>query len=522
MPVVVSHIDADFERLAARALRQAALADLVEVRLDRLRELRPEALAAFVAACPKPVIAACPGPEAHGEFPGPVEERLEVLRVAARAGCRFVDVDQRLSLDLGEVEAPCHRIVSRHELDGTPLDLAALHEEVRAVLYEGDIVKIVTHAECAEDGLRVLNYLRVCGGGLVAFCSGAAGSFTRLLAPIFGSPFTYAAPADLPGEETGDLTGPGQLRVNDFLALAPPGGLSGETAIFGVVGVTARHSWSPRVHGMALKAARLDALYLAFEPRTIESFLELASDESFRGFSITAPYKGGAAAFASSLDGASERAGAANTLIREGRGWRGLNTDVGAVAQSLGAALAQSGLMASMESACADVAVLPGGESARAGSLREAHTLVLGCGGAARAVCQAVREAGGSFTVAGRDAERAASLARELGGECAAWESIPAIEHDVLVHCTPVGSVGSEGESPIPAQWLREGTIVMDAVYRPMRTALMAAAEERNCLPVPGREWFVRQASAQFRLFTGHAVDEAIMRAAFEHAADGK
>ena len=75
------------------------------------------------------------------------------------------------------------------------------------------------------------------------------------------------------------------------------------------------------------------------------------------GFSITAPFKGGAAAFASSLDCASERAGAANPLIREGRGWRGLNTDVGAVAGSLGAALAQSGLMASLESARDDAAV---------------------------------------------------------------------------------------------------------------------------------------------------------------------
>jgi 3-dehydroquinate dehydratase/shikimate dehydrogenase len=503
VPVVVSHIDADFERLASRALRQAALADLVEVRLDRLEEFRPDALADFVAACPKPIIASCPGPEAFGCFAGSDAARLERLRLAARAGCRFVDVDLRLSLELGEVPAPCHRIVSHHDVGGTPGDLAALHEALREVCYEGDVMKLVCHAECAEDGLRVLNYLREEGRGLVAFCSGEAGAFTRLLAPIFGSPFTYAAPADLPGAPVGERTAPGQWRVNDLLAVMPPGGLSVETAVFGVLGGSARHSWSPRVHGMALKAARLDAVYLAFEPRSIEAFLELATDGCLRGFSVTAPFKVGAAARASSLDGASERAAAVNTLVREGAGWRGLNTDVGAVAETLAGALE-----------------LHGREPGRPGNLGQAHTLVLGCGGAARAVCQAVGEAGGRFTVAGRDAERAAALARELGGAGTPWEAIPSVAHDVLVHCTPLGGRGSEGRSPIPPEWLREGTLVLDAVYRPVRTALLSAARDRGCTAVPGGEWFVRQAAAQFRLFTARAADEGLMRAAFEHAAD--
>ncbi len=503
MAVVVSHIDADLERLASRALRQAALADLVEVRLDRLADLRPADLAAFVSACPKPVIAACPGPEAFGEFTGSLDERLGRLFAAAEAGCRFVDIDRDLSLDLGDVPDPCHRIVSRHELEGTPEDLAALQESLREVLYEGDVMKLVCHAGCAEDGLRLMGYLREEGCGLVAFCSGEAGSFTRLLAPIFGSPFTYAAPADLPGEEPGDATAPGQWRVNDLLAVAPPGGLSQETAVFGVLGASARHSWSPRVHGMALKAARLDAIYLPFEPRSVEAFLELATDDCLRGFSVTAPFKGAAAAYASSTDAASERAEAANTLIREGRGWRGLNTDVGAVAETLAGAL-----------------VVHARRTGRCVAPAQARTLVLGTGGAARAVCLAVAEAGGRFTVAGRDAGRAEDLARALGGEAVAWEAIPTVEHDVLVQCTPVGGVGSEGASPIPADWLREGTVVLDAVYRPVRTALLTAARERGCTPVPGGEWFVRQAAAQFRLFTGRGADEELMRAAFEHAVD--
>ena len=153
MAIVVSHKGADFELMSKTALRQAALADLIELRLDELGDLSEERLAEFVKACPKPVIAAVHGAEAFGSFAGSIDESLELLHMAARAGCSFVDIDWRLSLDLGEVDGKCHRIVSRHELDGPPEDLESMHEEVRAVLYEGDIVKLVTHANSCEDNL---------------------------------------------------------------------------------------------------------------------------------------------------------------------------------------------------------------------------------------------------------------------------------------------------------------------------------------------------------------------------------
>ena len=211
--------------------------------------------------------------------------------MVARAGAMFVDIDYRLSLDLGEMEGKCHRMVSRHELEGTPQDLEQFDEDVRAVLYEGDAVKLVTHARTTEDGLRMLRHLRSVGGGLIAFCTGAAGSFTRLLAPIFGSPFTYAAGAELPGRPPAEPTAPGQWRAGELRAAMPPGGLTPETAILGVVGNPVGGSWSPFVQGMALKAAKLDAVYVAFEPSDLATFLELADDENYRGFSVTAPFK---------------------------------------------------------------------------------------------------------------------------------------------------------------------------------------------------------------------------------------
>lgn len=499
MAIVVSHSGASFDELARRALRQAPLADLVELRLDRIGDPGQDTLRRFVRECPKPVIVTIHGPEAFGSSRGSVDERCEILLSAARAGVGFVDIDWTLSLELGEVEGKCHRIVSRHDLEETPEDLAGFDEAVREVLHEGDVVKLVTHARTTEDGLRMMRFLRQARGGLVAFCSGPAGSFTRVTAPIFGSPFTYAAPADLPGMEPAQPTAPGQLRVNDLLALLPPGGLTPETAVLGVVGRPVAHSASPRVHGMALKNAHLDAVYVALEPHDFGRFLELADDENFRGFSITAPFKERAFEAAASRDAASERVKACNTLVRDGQQWRGFNTDVGAVRETL-------------ERAFRYHAQEPG----RPVALAVADVLVLGTGGAARAALGALAELDVRAKVAGRDAGRARALAAEFGGRGIAWDMIPETAYDVLVHCTPVGT--ESGDLPLPEDWLRPGTLVLDAVYRPIRTELLRAARRKGCTPVPGAEWFVRQAGSQFELFTHQAPDDALLRAAFEHA----
>jgi 3-dehydroquinate dehydratase/shikimate dehydrogenase len=491
MAIVVSHVDSDFDALAARALRQAPLADLVELRLDRIGHPGKERLRTFVGRAKKPVIVAC-----HGERdPGEV---VELLHDAAEAGARFVDVDWTLALELGQVKAPCHRIVSRHVHDGTPEDLAAVHAEVQEVLGEGDVTKIVTHAGTCEDGLRLLAWLATTKG-VIAFCSGDAGAFTRLLAPIFGSPFTYCAAAEMPGEPPAEKTAPGQWRVNDLRAALPPGGVSQETAILGVVGNPVGGSLSPRVQGMALKAARLDAVYVAFEPASLARFLALATAPNFRGLSVTAPFKEQAFRLALDHDEGSKRTRAVNTLLREKAGWKGANTDVPAVRETLVQAWHHHART-----------------RAAGRTLAGARALVLGAGGAARAVVHALHSLDAHATVAGRTAARARTLAEELGCEHVAWAEIPARAHDVLVNATTVGS--RPDELPIPADWLRPGTLVLDAVYRPIRTPLLAAAHARGCTSVPGAEWFVRQAALQFRLFTRQEPDAALLRSAFEHA----
>ncbi len=501
MAIVVSHKGSDFDALAARALRQAALADVIELRLDKIGNPGLEKLRAFMQSAKKPVIVACNRADAFGEFEGTDGELLELLHTAAEAGAGFVDIPWYLSLELGEVAGKCHRIVSRHDIERVPADLPKYLEEVREVLYEGDLIKLVGQATSTEEALRMLNFVGEVGGGLIGFCSGEAGAFTRILAPILGSPFTYAAPAAVDGDPENVPTAPGQIPVGDMLASFPPGGLSQETAIFGVVGNPAKHSYSPRVHGMTLKAAKLDAVYVTFEPTDFDLFLERITHENFRGFSITAPFKGDAFRLASASDGKSKSASAVNTLLRDGKGWRGANTDATAIEETLAAGfrhhadrLSRPLLMANM------------------------HTLILGTGGAARAAACAVVALDGRFSIAGRSEAKAKALADELGGASVKWEEIATTPYDALIHATPVGSLAQPDRSPIPEDWIRPETLVLDAVYRPIRTPLLMSARSRNCTAIPGGEWFVRQAREQFQLFTQTEPDSNLLRAAFETA----
>jgi 3-dehydroquinate dehydratase/shikimate dehydrogenase len=499
MAIVVSILADDFDRLARLAVRQVPLADLVEVRLDRIGHPGEDALRRLARECGRPLIVTCPRPDAGGEFGGTLDEELGLYADAARCGARFVGVDWTHSLDLGEVQAPCHRIVTAHVPEGTPDDLDAVRETVQGVQYEGDVTKIVTHARSTADGMRLLQWLATTKG-IVSFCSGEAGSFTRLLAPVFGSPFTYCAPAPLPGEPPLAPSAPGQIAVGDLLAQLPPSGISQETAVLGVVGRPVGHSLSPWVQGMALKAAHLDAVYAAFEPEDLASFLALADAPNYRAFAVTAPFKEEAFRLAEAVDEGSRRARAVNTLLRTETGWRGANTDVSAARATLEQAF-----------------TVHGREPGRVAALADARVLVLGTGGAARAAAWAVTGVHGRVTVAGRDPEKARRVAEELECDWVRWDDVPSVEYDALVHATPVGSRTSEGELAMPVDWIRPGTVVLDAVYRPLRTALLMEARRRGCTAVPGGEWFLRQAVAQFRLQTNQEADEAFMRSTLEH-----
>jgi 3-dehydroquinate dehydratase/shikimate dehydrogenase len=463
---------------AALALARSCegVADLVEFRLDEIPE---DDVGRLFRSSPLRAVAACPLREEGGGFAGSRAERASRLMEAARAGAAYVDVDWRCAGDLAGLPGGVRAITSFHDFGGTPGDLDAVFRELAKL---GAIPKVVTTARKLEESFAPLRALRRFGKEGIAFAMGEAGRASRALAPLFGSRITYAAPA--PGKETA----PGQWTASELRALHPPGGPGPKTAVFGVVGNPLAHSISPFVHGAALRASGYDAIFLRFEATTLAGFVLAFDDPVLRGLAVTAPFKMEAARVARRAAPPVVAAGAANTLVREGGGFQAYNTDGPAAADAI--------------------------EHAVERPLSGQRILVLGAGGAARAIAHEVSKRGAFVLFAGRNAERVQAAADRIPGARAhALEEIFRIPHDVLVQATPVGTRDPDA-LPIPTEAIRPNTVVLDVVYDPPSTALLRAALDRGARPISGVEMFWRQAAAQFHLFTGADPPADLMRAA--------
>jgi shikimate dehydrogenase len=248
------------------------------------------------------------------------------------------------------------------------------------------------------------------------------------------------------------------------------------------------------MHEAGYAALGLPYTYVPFEVGDLAGALGGMRALGIRGFGVSHPFKQAVIPLLDALHPVAERIGAVNTIVNDGRGkLSGYNTDwVGAVR------------------ALEEVRPLAG-----------ARVLVAGAGGAARAVAFGLRERGARTTIANRDLAKAEAVAADAGARAAAFtETERAGDYEVVVNATTIGQAG-EGEgvvSPFPEQSLREGQVVMDIVYKPVRTPLLASAARRGAVAVHGGRMLLYQAAAQFELYTGRGAPLEAMDVALRAA----
>lgn len=451
--------------------------DFVELRLDRAHVA---SLGRWIDRCSVPVIATVIPREEGGEFPGTREESILLLRAAAAAGARHVDLDVSIARQaVEELPARCKPIVSHHDRRGTPRDLEGLIRSVQSVL-PGAWTKVVTTAHRVDDGLRLVRAMRRVKGVTSAFSMGAAGRVSRLLSGAYGGQACYLAPS------SAACTAEGQWTLGEYREVVPKGEVTDEWKVYGVLGRPLGHSLSPATHGAALRALEEPALYLPFEVDDVAPWLDEA-DVTFAGFSVTIPHKETVVAHCATLSDAARAIGAVNTLVRRKDGWHGENTD-------------HFGMVRSLES----VGV----------RLRDRRAIVLGGGGAARAAVHGLHGAGARVAVAVRRPEAVRGWVSAMGAEVCAWDDRTRWPFDVLVNATPVGLTPQVEETPFPAGALHPGVAVLDMVYRPLQTRLLREAEARGARIVPGLAMFLEQAFLQFEAWTGEPAPRSVMRQA--------
>jgi 3-dehydroquinate dehydratase / shikimate dehydrogenase len=541
--------------LAEAGQARDAGADLIEFRVDHFftgasgpeGQVEQDAVVALVSASPLPCVVTCRpiGPEG-GEYDGEDAPRIALFeRLAIAVGQdehppRYIDIElatfersanirQKIKLAVDHPEQirdlRTSLIMSTHDFQGRPADLfrrlARMRSEPAAAVH-----KIAYVARSLRDNLDLFDLLSEAERPTIALGMGQFGLMSRVLAPKFGGFMTFASlrPAA--------ATAPGQPTITDLLDRYRMRSIKPSTRVFGVVGFPVEHSMSPAVHNAGFEAIRewkdaagesAGGVYLPLPvPPEYEHFKAtvLAFVDhpklTFTGCSVTIPHKQNlvrlakeeaAAGRAWSMDRLSELCGAANTLMveRDSQGnmvrCKVLNTDVPAATGLLRESM---------------------------GELKGKRIGILGTGGVARGIAFGVVSEGASVIIFGRSPEKskelaealrpiAAASAEKLGApvkiSTEALEAAPTSFCDACVNCTPIGMKGGPAPDASP---LRIGElaiafaevggappVVMDTVYNPLETPMLAAAKTAGFQTIEGLGMFVAQATEQFRAWTG-------------------
>ena len=449
-------------------------AQLVEIRLDWLGS--PAGITRLLRNRPTPVIMTCRRAEDGGRWTGTEDQRQTLLREAIVCGADYVDLEQDVARSVPRF-GDTKRIVSYHNFDETPENLAGIHADM--LEKDPDLIKIVTLARAPADNVRMLQLVSSSKMPTIGFCMGGFGVVSRLLCGRYGSPFTYAS------SSSRREIAPGQLSFDEMSKLYRYDSINRETDVYGVLGDPVAHSLSPLIHNAAFQQQNVNAVYVPLQVAADQLPAALDAFDWLRicGYSVTIPHKQAVLDKADTRDDVAARIGAANTLTIQDTRWHATNTDCDAALESIRA-----------------VRDTDDSEDPIAGR----RVLMLGAGGVARAVGLAITRAQGQLTIANRTAGRAEQLARELACAHIAWDDRASADPEILINCTSAGMQPNVNETPFDAESLRTGTLVFDTVYTPENTLLLEQARARGCRTVSGMDMFVRQAARQYELFVGH------------------
>lgn len=463
-------------------------ADIVECRLDHLNGLRPELVFEARRAAQGPAIATLRSRKEGGRSALTGARREAILTAALEADFEYVDFelasDRAFLKKVARYDWDSEIIASVHL--ARPMSRATIERRVRDAASLGDIAKVAMPCEYAHDALMIAR-LGAClskrRSRYILIGMGIQGQLTRVFADRIGSFMTYAC---LAGREAA----PGQLDVATQHRL-----LNGRRTILGLVGHPVSHSVSKPMQEAAMKDLGLVGSYLPmdFKPGTFtRGALSQLRSLGFDGVNVTVPHKKKAFELCDRKGEPARATGAVNTITFHGKSFVGENTDVRGF----------SGLI-----------------DGKIVVTRDTKALLVGAGGAARAVAYVLSQRQAKITVVDIERKRADELARIYGSKTASlkrlWKS--GRTFDLVVNCTPVGMKGVPG-NPVVASLFEPRSDFVDIIFNPPVTAAMKIAERKGARVLGGLEMLVQQGAESFRIWTGLEPRVETMREAARRA----
>ena len=259
--------------------------------------------------------------------------------------------------------------------------------------------------------------------------------------------------------------------------------ITSTTKLCGIFGNPIEHTLSPLIHNAAFDHLKLNYLFLAFKVTHLKEAVDGIRALNLKGVSVTIPHKVAVIDYLDEVEEVAGKIGAVNTIVnRDGR-LMGYNTD-------------WSGAIEALEEKV---------------SLKGKTALILGAGGAARAMAFGLKERGAQFTILNRTVKKAEMLASEVGCNSGGLEDASSISFDMVINTTSVGMFPDTDAIPIKQESLGDA-LVFDMVYNPLKTRLISEAEASGCSTVMGIEMFVNQAAEQFTLWTDREAPRDVMK----------
>ena len=480
--VVATARAGDFQKLARKALQQTPT---VELRLDWLSNDRERhaALGWLKRSAPKKAqfIATCRRRVGGGEFSGGATEELFWLTKAWEAGCAWCDLEIETVRELRRkwtkgYALPPKLMLSIHDFRGTP-DFSKGFDI--AIIGGVAALKVAAMSRTLSDAARLLKEVRrnsnpTCAAVIIPM--GEIGLPGRILALREGSALVYAPVAA--------ATAPGQVPLEDLMGLYRAHELTAKTGVYGVIGDPISHSLSPLLHNTGYVAAKKDAVFLPFLVEDLGEFVKMLPEFGVKGFSVTLPHKRKIFRYLDGCEPLAEEIGAVNTVtVRRDGKLTGSNTDY-------------VGVLGALEGKI---------------RLKGSRVVIFGAGGAARAAAFALAKAGTEVLVCARREMAAKELARAVHGGVLKRRALRKEKFDALVNATPIGMYPHAQNSPLEGGELN-CSLVLDLIYRPLKTKLLRMAAARGIRTVSGVEMFLAQGIAQWELWMGSRAPESAMR----------
>lgn len=272
---------------------------------------------------------------------------------------------------------------------------------------------------------------------------------------------------------------------------------SSEIKNFGIIGYPVGHSLSPQMYKAAFEAAGFPNYnYIPLQIHSAKLYFAVEGFKGldFRGFNVTIPHKTNILKYLDAIDSDAMVIGAVNTVVNDGGMLTGYNTDV-------------AGFLAAL----AEANFLP----------EDCHAVMLGAGGAARAVLWGLCKKRAEFiTIGARNPQKADALAKDFLNyghvEGFDWNSDEFKElmqsADILINTTPLGMFPEVDDMPpVDLKLLPEGALVYDIIYNPVETKLLRIAKELGYPTLDGASMLLLQAQEAYRLYTGQLPDMQVM-----------